>query len=255
MIENGSKNFSITREMIVDKIDAELAEFTGGTPVESRDSEFFDKLEALTQIRNALYSLPIPDELNQSIFSRESVIGEVYLFWLDEAVRGTRDLDKVALCYESAANWLDGVRHEHRNALLRDRLAVEHEAFIEEERQKTPDKIIEDAWKIACMDDLLTALGDEDLSPQNVDALLTIEYPLHTIYDEFLSKDNEGHIYDLIDTAIETAQARHHDIMTENICLSPEDTVTKQRIDEYLKVYGEPDYTNEQTGPDYEPEP
>lgn len=254
MIDNGSKGVPITREMIEEKIDAEFQTFNGSVPAQQQDSSFKTKREVLAQIRDALYVMPIPSELHQSIFNRESILGEVYLFWLDEASKDEPNTDTLSLPYECASNWFDGVRHEYRTALLRERLAAEHEAFIAEERQKTPDEIIEDAWKIACMDDLLMALENEDLEPQNVDALLTIEYPLHTIYDEFLSKDSESHMYDLIDTAAEVAQARHNDIMTENIYLKPEDSVTKQRIEEYLKVYGGPDYVGEQDGPDQEPE-
>ncbi len=164
-------------------------------------------------------------------------------------------MDKVALSYDSAEKWLAEVRRKYLNDLLYNRLDAEHEAFLEEERKKTPDEIFEDAWKIAYMADILTAVGNEDLWPQDVDALLTIEYPLHTIYDEYLSKDSEGYMYDMIDTVIEVAQSRHHDIITENIYLKPEDTVTKQRIEEYLKLYGGPDYSSEQDGPDHEPEP
>lgn len=252
--ENSSKDIPITREMITEKIDAELTKFSSGTPAESYESLFENKLDVLPHIRDALYSLPIPDELNMSIFNRENILNEVFLFWIDEAVKDAAAMDKVALSYESATNWLTEVRHEYQAALLRQRLAAEHEAFIKEERQKTPDQIIEDAWKIACMDDLLMALNNEDLSPQDIDALLTIGLPLQTIYDEFLSKDNESRMYDLTDTAIEVAQARHQDILTENINLKPEDTVTRQRIEEYLKLYGGPDYSNEQGGPDHEPE-
>lgn len=255
MIDNGStKDISITREMIEDKINAEFKAFTDSIPAEQRNSAFETKQGVLAQVRDALYVTPIPNELNQSIFNRENILGEVYLFWVDEAAKDAPEMDTLALSYECVANWLTEVRHEYRTTLLRERLAVEHAAFIEEERQKTPDEIIEDAWNITCMNDLLMALDNEDLESQDVDALLTIEYPLHTIYDEFLSKDSESHMYDLTDTAVEVAQTRHNDIMTENIYLKPEDTLTKQRIEEYLKVYGGLDYADAQDSPDHEPE-
>ena len=254
MTDNSSRDVSITREMFEDKIDVEFETFTGSVPVDQRDSAFETKLEVLAQIRDAFYVIPIPDELKQPVFDHESILEKVYLFWQEETSKDTPNINRFDLSYECASNWLDGVRYEYRANLLRERLAAEHEAFIEEERQKTPDEIIEDAWKIACMDDLLMAFDNEDLSQQDVDALLTIEYPLHTIYDEFLSKDSEGHMYNLIDTAVEVAQARHHDIITENIYLKPEDSVTKQRIEEYLRLYGGPDYSGEQDRPDHEPE-
>lgn len=253
MTENSSINVPVTREMINERIDVELEDFISSAPAETHDSLFENKLDVLTHIRDALYSLPIPDELNESIVDREDILSEVFLFWIDKT-GNVAPTDKVALSYESAASWLSEVRDEYRSALLRERLAAEHEAFIEEERQKPPGEIIEDAWKIACMDDLLLAFDNEDFEPQDVDALLTIEHPLHTIYDEFLSKDSEGHMYDLIDTAVEVAQARHHDIITENIYLKPEDTVTKQHIEEYLELYGGPDYSDEQDDPDHGPE-
>jgi len=253
VIENSSENIPITKEMIVDKIDAELAEFTGSTPVANRGIEFEDKLEALTLIRNALYNLPIPHELHPFIFNHENILREAFLFWLDEAVK-TMPLDRLALSYDCAANWLTEVRHEYRTALLRERLAGEHQAFLEEERQKTPDEIIEDAWKITCMADLLTVLTNGGLEPQEIDALLTIEHPLHTIFGDFLPKDNENHLYALTDIALEVAQTRHNDLVTGNIDLQPEDAVTKQHLEEYLKFYGGPAYSAEQDVPDHEPE-
>ncbi|MEN3005992.1 DUF3848 domain-containing protein [Dehalobacterium formicoaceticum] len=241
MIDNSSKDILITREMIEDKMDAEFQTFTESVPAGQRDSAFETKLEVLAQIRDALYVIPIPDELKQSVFDRECILEEVYLFWQEETSRDTPNVDRFALPYECASYWLNGVHYEYRNALLYERLAADHEAFIAEERQKTPDEIIEDAWKITCMADLLMALENEDLEPQDVDALLTMEHPLHVIYDEYLSKDSESHMYALIDTAVEVAQARHNDIMTKNIHLTSGDTVTKQRIEDYLKVYGEPE--------------
>lgn len=255
MIDNGSKGVPVTREMIEEKIDAEFQAFNESFYTQKRDISFKTKREVLAQIRDALYAMPIPSELHQSIFDRESILGEVYLFWLDEASKDEPNTDRLSLSYECVSNWFDGVRHEYRTALLRERLAAEHEAFIAEERQKTPDEIIEDAWKIACMDDLLMALENEDLEPQNVDALLTIEHPLYAIYDEFLSKDSESHMYDLIDTATEVAQAQHNNLIMENIYHKSEDAMTQQHIEEYLKVYGGLDYTDEQGSPDHELEP
>lgn len=241
MTNSGSNKGSVTMEMIVDKIDAELADFTAGATAENRDSRFEAKLEAMKHIRGALYGLPIPDELMQSVFEREKILGEIYLYWVEEFVKEA-SMDKVSLSYDCAEIWLGEVRHEHRTGLLCDRLAAEHEAFLADERMKTPDEIIEDAWMIACKADLVKALRTEDLSPQDVNALLTMAHPLDAIYVSFLSKDIEGHMYDLVDSAIETAQARHQEILAKNADFNTEDSMAKQRIEEYLE---EPDHEPE----------
>ena len=241
MTNSGSNKGPITMEMIVDKIDAELADFTAGTAAENRDSRVEAKLEAMKHIRSALYGLPIPDELMQSVFGRENILGEIYLYWVEEFVKEA-SMDKVSLSYDCAEIWLGEVRHEYRTGLLCDRLAAEHEAFLAEERLKSPNEIIEDAWMIACKADLVKALRTEDLSPQDVNALLTMEHPLDAIYVSFLSKDIEGHMYDLVDAAIETAQARHQEILAKNADLNTEDSMAKQRIEEYLE---EPDHEPE----------
>jgi len=246
MIDNGSKNIPITREMIVEKVDAEFQAFHESVPDNQQDNSFIEKRDVLAQIRNALYAMPIPDEFFQSIYERDSILTEVYLFWVGGVSAGEPNADRLSLAYDCTSNWINGVRHEYKSTLLREKLAVEHEAFIAEERKKLPDEIIEDAWKITCMNDLLMAFENEDLDSQSVDALLTLEYPLHTVYAKFLSKDSESRMYDLVDTAIEVAQTRHNDLVTENAYSLPEESAVKQHIDEYVKTYGGVHSTDEQ---------
>lgn len=252
MIEENA-NMPITREMLDEKVDSELETFRNSNA--PRDTIFETKFNVIAVVRDAFYAMPIPEELLSIIFEHENILNEVYLFWLDETTEGKSNIDEFTLPYECMAKWLEGIKHEYHTNLLRERLTAEHDEFIEVERQKEPDEIIKDAWKIACMDDLLMAISDEDLSPQDVAALLTIQYPLSTIYDEFLSKDSENHMYDLIDTAMEVAQARHHDIVTENVSFQQEDTGTKKHIEEYLKVFGGLGHNDEQDQSDRELEP
>lgn len=250
MSEHDTTDISITRDMVIDKIDAEYEAVNRDLPDDTNPDLLAYRLEVMTYLRDALYAMPIPDELTATVYGRENALNEVYLFWVDEAARGDEVVDKVGLACACAKNWLANVRAEYRKSLLDERITAELAAFIEEEKQKTPEEIIDDAWKITCFYDLQMAIENEDLTAQDVDALLTLERPLYSIYDEVLSKDMSDHMNGLVETALEVAQLQHESILDGHIQGNPQ---TEQDIESYLTLYGGLEEADEQAGPGPEP--
>lgn len=235
MSENGSKDISITRDLVIDKIDAMHEAIIRDMPKDIDPGLRAYQVDVMSCLRDALYAMPIPDELTATIYGRKNILKEVYLFWVDEAARGDEVVDKVGLACACAKNWLADVRAEHRKSLLDERITTELAAFIEGEKRKTPKEIIADAWKIACFYDLRVAIENEDLTAQNVDALLTLERPLYSIYDEVLSNDMSDYMNNLVETALEVAQLQHESILDGHIHGNAQ---TEQDIKSYLALYG-----------------
>lgn len=249
MSENGSKDISITRDMVIDKIDTEHEAVNRDMPDDTDPGLLAYRLEVMAYLRDALYAMPIPDELMATVYNRENILKEVYLFWVDEASKGDEVTDKVGLAFNCAKLWMDDVRAEYRANLLYNRVADEWAAFMAAERLKTPDEIIDDAWKISCYNDLLMEIESAELPARDVDALLTLERPLYSIYDEFLSRDMTDHMNDLVETALEVAQLQHESILDGYIQGNDQ---TKQEIESYLSLYGNLEDAN---GQDAEMEP
>ena len=244
---------AITRDMLIDKIDDELNSLHKGN---NESAVLFAYRKAsMGHIRDALYNTPIPDELLAIAYGREDILREAYLYWTEKASRGDEIIDKGDLALNCVRLWLEDVRGEYRYGLLYDRIAAEHDEFMAEERLKTPDEIIEDAWKITCYNDLLMTLANEEMDTRDIDALLTLRYPLANIYDEYLQRDMSDHMNDLLDTTLDIAQLQHDNIMDGYAMEHTQDTHSKQFVDEYLALYGAAGFDGEQgdAEPDMEP--
>ena len=223
---------TITREMLTDKIDTEFTDLQKNTNEDA--SLFAYRKESMGHILNALYNTPVPGEMLPTAYGREDVLREVYLFWAERASRGDAAVDKDELALNCARLWLEDVRNEYRHGLLCDRIKAEYAEFIAEELLKTPNEIIEDAWKITCYNDILMNLENEEMDTRDIDALLTLHYPLANVYDEYLSRDMSDYMQDIFDTALEIAR-----LQQKNLAEGYKDkTFNESFANEYLERYG-----------------
>lgn len=224
---------TITREMLTDKIDHSYIGLQKGL---NEDAGLFAyRKESMGYIHDALYNAPIPDELLRTAYGREDILREAYLFWTEKASRGDTAVDKEGLAADCARLWLEDVRNEYRHNLLCERIAAEHAEYMAEERLKTPDEIIEDAWKITCYNDLMMKIGYEEMDTRDIDALLTLRYPLANVYDEVLQRDMSDHMNDLMDAVTDIAQLQRENIVDGHL---PESAVDAQHVSEYLEHHG-----------------
>jgi hypothetical protein len=75
------------------------------------------------------------------------------------------------------------------NEKLYEKVQTEYENFISELRQKPPDEIIRSAYEKVFKEEFLNIISNRELSENQAEVLLNLEYPLQEIYQEWLSTD------------------------------------------------------------------
>ena len=198
---------SITHEMWKEALEKEYDMIEEDFIANAPPQEMEYRREIFKHLYSALQVLSIPEDLLSTAYHRD-ILREIHAFWADEASRGDSVVDKAALAVDCTNKWLLDVRAEHRQSLLYDRFSEEHAAFIAAERLKTPNEIIEDAWKITCYYDLLMLVETSELEIMHIDALLTLESPLFSVYDEVLGIGSSERMDELRDTLERVAETR-----------------------------------------------
>ena len=191
-----------------------------------------------SHLYGALLAISVPDDLLPIAYHRD-IFKEVAVIWAHEASAGDSVIDKPTLAVECTNQWLQDVRSEHRKGLLYDRFLAEYSEFIAEERLKTSDEIIEDAWKITCYDDLLSLVESYEFDMMYVDALLTMQSPLFSVYNEVLGIDPGDIMEDLRDSLESVGYKRSEELMFPSCYFVPE---TKKYVDEFTTLYSRAEY-------------
>jgi len=237
----------ITKEMLMEKLFEEMA-----YPRKSVSSELVDyRRDAFDHIYKAMEAVDVPGDLLRNAHRRDDAMNQIYLFWVEKASEGDSVVDKPDLAVECVKKWLLDVRSEYRHDLLYNRFAEEREAFLAAERLKTPDEIIEDAWKITCYNDLVMLMESVEFEQHEVDALLTLENPLSSIYDEVLSEDDNSIMDSLRETAERVALERVEEM--DNPFFAAEPSVQKY-VDEFIECHCEPMEDEQEPDDGFEPE-
>ena len=105
----------------------------------------------------------------------------------------------------------------HRDGQLYERMSGEFAAYLDGLRDKDPQDIIDAAYQITIKTDILSLMESHTLTLPQIDVLLTLEYPLDSIYQEWLANDysHMDMLRDTLDSFVEeerNALARHaHD--------------------------------------------
>ncbi len=87
--------------------------------------------------------------------------------------------------------------------LLCEKLQKEYDTFAEDLKQQTPEDIINCAYRIIFMKDIITACDDDRISQKEARALYLLKHPLEELYQEWLSND-----YSYMDLLRETVKDR-----------------------------------------------
>lgn len=232
-----NENNFASKERFTEIIEAEFATVNQDMPPHTDPDLLAYRLEVATYLRDALYALPIPDELMETACNWTGIINQTYLYWTDEASRGTEVVDKLSLAFDCAKLWLGDVRAEYRCNLLYNRIGAEYEEFMAAAQLKRPLEIISDAWKIVCYDDVMMMFEHEEIPPKVVDALLTMESPLFAVYEELRDQDSSDHMNGILDAAQDIADLQHESILDGDIPI-PENPTLRPFFEEYLAAYG-----------------
>lgn len=91
---------------------------------------------------------------------------------------------------------------EYLRIELYEKAYKEQEKFVAELKKSPPEKIIEQAYEYIMREDILMTFEDDYLSPEQVKALLKLEYPLAACYRTWLKNDC-SHMEMLRDTILD----------------------------------------------------
>jgi hypothetical protein len=78
---------------------------------------------------------------------------------------------------------------EYLRVNLYEKAFKEQEKFIADLKKLPPEEIIEKAYECIMREDILMTFEDDYLSPDQVKALLKLEYPLASCYSRWLDND------------------------------------------------------------------
>ena len=81
----------------------------------------------------------------------------------------------------------------------------EYKEFIKSLKQKTPDEIIEAAYEKVMKKNILCCIEEENFPHYKAKPLLTLDYPLDSIYQQWLSSDDSflDMLRDAIDATVD----------------------------------------------------
>lgn len=176
-----------TKESILDRIDAELAELEENTPFAKRDEAYFSELHIKTAFRNVLYNTPFSERIAGLLSEKESILHDMLEYWNRLDFEGLK-LERSDF-YEISYKYIEEVDYSDRNSQLYERAKAEYTGFIENLKRKTPKEIIEAAYEISTKEDILCLLETHSVDKKDINILLTLEKPLDSIYTEWLDKD------------------------------------------------------------------
>lgn len=198
-----------TKDSILDRIDAELAELEENTPFAKRDEAYFSNLHIKTAFRNVLYNTPFTERIAGLLSEKDNILHDMLEYWAQ------LDFEKPKLersdFYEITYKYLEEVDFDDRNSQLYERASAEYAGFIENLRRKTPKEIIDAAYEITLKEDILCLLESHNMSKKEINILLTLENPLESIYNEWMDNDH-SHMEALQQTMDDMIDVHEHNL-------------------------------------------
>lgn len=90
---------------------------------------------------------------------------------------------------------------------LNEKVQKEYDAFVEQLKALPPEQMIDHAYEKVFKEDLVLALSDAKLSNAAAKALLRLQAPLDTLYQDWLDKDVSymDLLHDVVDYRAEKA--------------------------------------------------
>lgn len=125
---------------------------------------------------------------------------------------------------------------KEKSALLFERAKAEHDAYIEEISDWDAKKLIDEAYKITIMDEILSRIENNEYAEYQLDVLLTFENPLFVIYQEWM--DNEYGITEFMNATIDTViDETEMQLITGNYDPSTISERSRQLIEQFNSQY------------------
>ena len=175
------KRFPV-KDDVTDKTERELKALPDEAKNKSGGVEY-SEYDVKAIIRDALYNAPMTDEIIQALFITDNVLDEVYNFLKE---KGYGEFD------EGAFEYLETAEHDYLAERVYDRVTLAYEDFLDELKKKTPEKIIDEAYKIILFSDIQTSLDPvtSNFDTEQLKALKSLADPLWSLYQEWQSRDD-----------------------------------------------------------------
>ena len=170
------------KEDALRKMDQEIVEFFRSFDTEA-DQEAVEKLQHYTLLRSELENIPLNPPQIDAMCQCDSLLKVADAYSSYVKTKGSPDYTELARFF------IDKVYHNARYTLLLERMQHENEDYHDSLLSQPPKEIIDSAYEMAMKNDIVLSVENDSLSPPQIDALLTLEYPLDAIYHEWLDTD------------------------------------------------------------------
>lgn len=133
---------------------------------------------------------------------------------------------------ELVSNFVTELYLEQRTKELISRVEKEQQEIQSEIQEKSPQEVVDEAYRITTINDIVNLIKSNYLNGQEIDALLTYPNILGAIYDEWISgsyTSNDELKYSLI----KCVELRYEDLKTEAVKVD----VNKEALEVWEQMY------------------
>lgn len=131
----------VTWDMIAVKLDDELQDIQSYLPSGVHPSLISYFRVSVAHIHRHLKRYKIPEDMYETFYGRNKILGQIAHHWIDEAkVRGGDTRDKESVAAISVKNWLEQVRREELEAALKGLSLYERTLIYSEVELSTDDR-------------------------------------------------------------------------------------------------------------------
>lgn len=129
---------------------------------------------------------------------------------------------------------------KEKSSLLYERAKAEYDAYINEILQWDVKRLIEEAYKITIMTEILSQIQNNEYAEYQLDVLLTFEHPLLVVYDEWMYNEYciSEFMRDTINKVVDEAEMQ---LVTGNYNPSALSERSRQLIEQYHSQYCQKD--------------
>lgn len=150
--------------------------------------------EAKLAIYNALFDVHISDMVIPFLLQTENVLDSIYRVY---------DESKDNQIYTVVNDYLEKVEYDFKADKLFNRVVSEYKDFICRVKELPPKKIIEKAYELTFLYDIVCCLNPKQniiLSNERINSLMSVDKPLRSLYIEWLDRgyDYAGDLVNMI---------------------------------------------------------
>lgn len=233
------ENEQITKDELVDAVDAELSELDEDTRYIDRDSDFFQKLEIFTYARNAIYDMPISDYTASLMYGHSpSILRDIYHYWEDSGLNWGPGDQKLSRAIDLVEDWMNNIERTDLTHALYRRMETELTQYANVLKKQTPDEILGASMHYVVYNAICSMLEpDNNYDLRDISTLLTMDEPIAAVYQEWFRLKPRNINEDDIRYAIRGTMENRRDEIESHPSLSRQNPDTARYLDLYIHKY------------------